>query len=68
MSSLQERRSQVTFFAEGFFGFFNNTSLPKMEEKEQLRTYHGWVHACTNAIAERVVDIDLKLQTKNNPI
>src|SRR5207249_4837302 len=50
--------------SNGLFGFFNTTSLPKIKEKEQLRTYHGWVYACTNAIAERVADIDLKLQTK----
>jgi len=49
----------------GIFGFFNNTSMPRKGEKEQLKAYHGWVYACTNAIAEQVADIGLKLQTKS---
>jgi len=44
------------------FGFFNSTSMPKMGEKEFLKAYKGWVYACANAIAERIADIELKLQ------
>lgn len=46
------------------FQFFNPSSMPKMGEKEYLRAYKGWVYAATNAIAERMADIELKLETK----
>ncbi len=46
------------------FGFFNPSSMPKMGEKEYLKAYRGWVYACSNAIAERLADIELKLQQK----
>jgi phage portal protein BeeE len=38
--------------------------MPKMGEKEQLRVYRGWAYAYTNAIAERIADIELKYQEK----
>jgi len=49
----------------GIFGFFNPTDMPRMNEKEALKAYRGWVFACTNAIAERVADMEIKLQKWN---
>jgi phage portal protein BeeE len=46
------------------FGFFSASAMPKMGEKEFLKAYRGWVFACTNAIAERLADIELKLEQK----
>ncbi|HWY79521.1 MAG TPA: phage portal protein [Candidatus Sulfotelmatobacter sp.] len=46
------------------FGFYSASAMPKMGEKEFLKAYRGWVFACTNAIAERLADIELKLQQK----
>ncbi len=46
------------------FGFFSASAMPKMGEKEFLKAYKGWVFACTNAIAERLADIELKLEQK----
>src|SRR5919199_3077777 len=46
------------------FQFFNPAAMPKMTERDYLRAYRGWVYAATNAIAERLTDIDLTLQTK----
>lgn len=48
----------------GIFAFFAPTAIPKMGEKEFLKAYRSWVYACTNAIAERVADIELKFQEK----
>lgn len=47
------------------FSFLSPTSLPKMGEREYLKAYKGWVYACTNAIAERIADIDIKLQQQD---
>src|SRR5260370_18533682 len=57
-------RSFQKGFSQGIFGFINPSSLPKMGEREYLRSYNGRMFACVNAIAERVADIELKLQTK----
>src|SRR5438132_3704823 len=46
------------------FGFFANSSMPKMGEKEFLKAYRGWVHACVNAIAQPIADIEVKLEQK----
>ncbi len=46
------------------FSFFNPSAMPKMGEREFLKAYRGWVFACTNAIAERLADIELKLEQK----
>ncbi len=46
------------------FSFFSPSSMPRMGEREFLKAYRGWVFACTNAIAERLADIELKLQQK----
>ncbi len=48
------------------FQFFNPAAMPKMTERDYLRAYRGWVYAATNAIAERLADIDLTLQTKTS--
>lgn len=51
-------------FNPAIFSFFSPKDIPRMNSKEYLKAYHGWVFACVNAISERVADIDLKLQQK----
>lgn len=46
------------------FGFLANSTMPKMGEKEFLKSYKGWVYACVNAIAQPVADIRVRLETK----
>ena len=48
----------------GIFQFFQSTVMPRMGEKEYLKAYRGWVYACTNAISERLADIELHLEKK----
>lgn len=50
----------------GLFGFFSPSSMPRMTEKEELKSFIGWVYACTDAIAERLADIDLFLEYNKN--
>src|SRR4051812_7761183 len=47
------------------FGFVAPSSMPKMGEKEYLKAYRGWVYACTNAIAQRISEIEVNLEKKN---
>lgn len=56
--------SEIKQANPAIFGFFSPSSMPKMGEREFLKSYRGWVFACTNAIAERLADIELKLQQK----
>ncbi len=52
----------------GIFGFFSNQNIPKMGEKEYVQAYRGWAYACTNAIAEKVAEMELTLQKKNGEV
>ena len=55
-------------FNSALFSFWSPQAMPKMKEKDFLNAYMGWVYACTNAIAERLADIDLHLQVKNKDL
>lgn len=46
------------------FGFFSPSAMPKMGEKEFLQAYKGWVFACTNAISQRISEIEMTLEKK----
>jgi hypothetical protein len=47
------------------FGFFAPSAMPKMGEKEYLQAYRGWAHACVNAIAQRISEIEVNLEKKD---
>jgi len=47
----------------GIFGFFSPSAMPSMGDRDRLKAYTSWVFACVNAISERFVDMELKLQT-----
>lgn len=54
-SATKQANSQV-------FSFLLGSSAPDMKSSEYLAAYKGWVYTCTNAIAEAVATLDLKLQ------
>lgn len=52
--------AQKKSFSQAVFSFFNPQASSFMG-KNYVAAHKGWVYACTNAIARRVADIDLKL-------
>src|SRR5947209_19777973 len=48
------------------FSFFAPSAMPQMNAQQFLAAYTDWVYACTSAIAKRMADIELKLQTKKD--
>ena len=47
------------------FNFLSPSFMLKLDEKECLKAYRGCVFACTDAIAQRISEIEVNLEKKN---